>query len=132
MKVWDPVTGRLQGELVGQGSPGAAIAYSSDGKYLAWGGMDQTIRIWDVAASNYPYVLDRLPHSITDVSFSANGVHLAVYAGTRVHVIDLPTGEIVAVLSVASGYMNVRFSPSGDYLACGAGLTDAVQVWAVS
>lgn len=132
VKVWDPTTGRLQGELIGVGSHGAAVAYASNGKYLAWGGMDQTIRVWDVAASTYPYAVDRLPHSITDLSFSENGVHLAAYTETKVHIIDLRTGSIVAALPVASGYMKVRFSPNGDYLACGAGLTDVVQVWAVS
>jgi WD40 repeat protein len=132
VKVWDPSTGQMQGELVGQSPLGAVVTCSVKGTYIAWGGMDRTISIWDVDRSDYLSVLSHMPHSITDLSFSPDEAYLAVYTEAKVHFVDLRAGEIVSVLPVASGYMNVSISPNGQYLASGAGMTDSVQVWAIS
>src|SRR5262249_13117842 len=51
IRLWDPSTGRERASLVGHASEGvAALAYSSDGRILASGGHDATIRLWAPAA----------------------------------------------------------------------------------
>jgi WD40 repeat protein len=49
VRLWDSATGELRDTFVGHANAVRAIAFSNDGKFLATGGDDQTVRLWKVA-----------------------------------------------------------------------------------
>ena len=60
IRLWDVTTGKQIGELKGHSSWVSPIVFWPDGKKLASGSGDQTIRIWDIADPRNPKCLDVL------------------------------------------------------------------------
>jgi WD40 repeat protein len=54
-----------------------SVAFSPDGKTLAWGGADCAIRLWDVAARRELVAFKAHADSVNAVAFSPNGQTLA-------------------------------------------------------
>src|SRR5262249_49362504 len=50
VQLWDVATGGLVANLEGHEKKVICLAYSSDGRRLASGGYDQTVRLWDLSA----------------------------------------------------------------------------------
>ena len=50
MRIWDAATGAQRAVLTGHTGPVTAVAIAPDGTWLATGGHDGTVRIWDPAA----------------------------------------------------------------------------------
>ncbi len=149
--LYDVATGRLEAVLRGHSAPATSVAYRPDGKQVATGGNDQTIRLWDPATGEQtallkaevaPPNLDREPL----VAYNADGSRIAS-AGFKVgrehstsrdrrgvgtsRLWDATTGKEIAVLAKwQEGTRPVAFSPDGKRVAVGSGeyvhLCDAV------
>jgi WD40 repeat protein len=109
-----------------------AVAFSPDGKYLASGSDDETIRIWDAETGEaVGQPLQGHDGYVMSVVFSSDGKHIV--SGSRDNTIrmwDVETGDAVGQpLQGHTDWVNsVVFSPKGTYLASGSD-DGTVRIW---
>src|SRR5207302_416817 len=91
----DPLTGRETGRFTAHRSePVRALAFSSDGKWLASAGEDQVTRVWDRATGKQLFEVVHPDNVPTAVAFASDGRRLAAitWSGTAI-VVDAATGK---------------------------------------
>ena len=105
-----------------------SIAFSLDGRQLASGACDGTVRIWDLK-SGKSRVLEGHAKSVNSVAYSPNGRQLASGASDNtVRIWDLESGESRVIEGHVGQVMSVAYSPDGRQLASGA-LDKSVRIW---
>jgi WD40 repeat protein len=120
-QLWDMQSLEPIRQLKGHDDLGSAVSYSADGKFLATGGTDKTVRIWNAANGKQLFVLKEHEALIRDVAFSPDSKTLA--SASRDNTIKLwnvVTGE---ELNTLKGHQNEVFqlawSKDGKMLASG-------------
>ena len=107
------------------------MAFRPDGAQLASGGVDKTVRLWDVATRQPVAVLRGHGGIVTRVAYSADGRLLASASEDKtVRLWDAATGEALAVLPHGSIVYGVAFSPNGTRLAAGCA-DNTIRLWDV-
>lgn len=100
-----------------------SIAFSPDGKTLASGNLDKTIRLWDVATGKQiGHPLTGHKNGVSSIAFSPNGKILASGSWDSTVILwDTSTGEPIGQPLVRhKGHIySVAFSPDGKTLASG-------------
>jgi WD40 repeat protein len=127
--VWDIASQQPIGQPL-SGSSGFSVAFSPDGKTLAWGGSDGKIRLWDVA-SRQPtgQALNGHNDIVSSVAFSPDGKMLASGSADRTIILwnvasQQPIGQ--ALSGHSRSVSGVAFSPDGKVLASGS---DTLILW---
>jgi WD40 repeat protein len=107
------------------------VAFRPDGKQLASGGLDVTVRLWDMATRQPVAVLRGHTNVIYRVAYSADGRLLASASLDKtVRLWDAATGEALAVLPHGSVLYGVAFNPGGTRLAA-ACADNTIRLWDV-
>ncbi|KAA6414866.1 MAG: hypothetical protein FRX48_01616 [Lasallia pustulata] len=116
--------------LEGHSEPVTAVAFSPDGKQLASGSHDQTVRIWDAATGATLQTLEGHSGWVDAVTFSPDGKQLASGSHDKtVRIWDAATGATLQTLEGHSDWVTaVAFSPNGKQLASGS-YDKTVRIW---
>jgi WD40 repeat protein len=99
-----------------------SICFSPDGKTLASGSRDKTIKLWDVETGKVRLTLEGHTNWVTSLAFHPDGDRLASGGDITVRLWDTRTGKLQSTLQGhRSGVHSVSFSPDGSLLASAAG-----------
>ncbi len=60
-------------DFIGDSSSVCSVAFSLDGKYLAFGSQDKTVKLWSIESQKELTTLRGHSESITSVAFSPDG-----------------------------------------------------------
>jgi WD40 repeat protein len=140
--VWDIGSGNELRTLAGHFSEVSSMAFSSrgissvvfspDGKLLASGNLERTVKLWDVRSGSELRTLIGHSSGITSVAFSPDQKLLA--SGNRDNTIklwELGSRSELRTLKGHSRFVNsVAFSPDGKLLASGS-LDNTIKLWNV-
>lgn len=115
VQLWDVASGSEIGALKGHSRGVTKVAFSRDGKLLASGGSDNTIRIWDVEARRELRTLTGHTSTVESIAFTPDGRLLASASDDgSTFLWDTRTGEhLLTLISLDDGAEWMVVTPQG-------------------
>ncbi len=115
VQLWDVASGREIAALKGHGKGVTSVAFSRDGRLLASGSTDNTIRIWDVGTRQELRTLKGHSSNIDSIDFSPDGRLLASASNDgSTFLWDTNTGEhLLTLISLDDGGEWMVVTPQG-------------------
>ena len=129
VSIFNVETGEVQCTVKAHSEHVRAVAWSPCGQWLASGGDDEMIYVYNTKTFEVKWPLN-VGSCVLSVQFSPSGDTVAAGCDNRtVHIIDVATAEVKRTLSSHSHYVNsVAWSPDGTKLASGSE-DKTVRIW---
>jgi WD40 repeat protein len=130
VEVWDLSTRSKVQVLPGHTNWVYCLAYSPDGKWLATGSWDRTVKLRDASSGEERLTIFGHEGFVLDLAFSPDGRSLATTSEDRsVRFWEVPSGRQFGVLHGHTDFVQaVAFSPDGREVASG-GLEGTLKLW---
>ncbi|BBD59134.1 WD-repeat protein [Nostoc sp. HK-01] len=116
--------------LEGHDDSVTSVSFSPDGKTLASGSYDKTIKLWNLETGKEIRTLKGHDNTVRSVNFSPDGKTLASGSSDKtIKLWNLETGKEIRTFKGHDNYvMSVSFSPDGKTLASGS-LDKTIKLW---
>jgi WD40 repeat protein len=130
VEIWDVVAQRRIHELRGHSQWVYCVAFSPDGRWLATGGWDRTIKLRDAATGVERLTIFAHEGFVLGLAFSPDSRCLASCSEDRsVRLWDMPSGRQIGVFHGHTDFVQaVAFARDGRELASG-GVEGTLKVW---
>ena len=86
-----------------------SVSFSSDGRYVASGSEDQTVKIWEIQTNKCLSTLQGHTSSVCSVSFSSDGRYVASgsgYGDKTVKIWEIQTNKCLSTLQGHTSWMS--------------------------
>jgi WD40 repeat protein len=132
IRVYETERGALQTDLPGHTRFSNAVAYYEDDGWIALGGQDGSVRVWDTLERLSLVTFDSGEPSVEVVAFSSNGERLAAgSANGFVTIWNWRDRELIARLDHQGGVpVKLAFSPDDQTVAVGT--NEQIAVWSLA
>lgn len=133
LRIWDAETGNLEHALKGHTGSVDCIAFSPDGRRIASGSWDNTVKVWDVALGKEILTFNEHRDMVTCVAFTPDGKRIASGCLDKsIKIWDASSGAVSLTLR-GQPVDTLAFSPDGKRIAASAGFGDVtIKVWDVA
>ncbi len=126
---YDPEARRVVSRLRGHSDAVWSPAFSRDGRLMATGSYDDTVRLWDLATGRQVGEPIAVPTGVGDVSLSPDGKRLAITTWPGVEIVSVASRRPVAELSGdETDYDFARFTPDGGRII-GTSIKGWTRLW---
>lgn len=132
LQVWDIANKVIRHQFHGHEQDIYSLDFAADGRHIASGSGDRTIRLWDIQENQCVLTL-QIEDGVTTVAISPNNRYVAAGSLDKsVRIWDTQNATLVERTDGDNGHRDsvysVAFSPSGNHLVSGS-LDKTIRMW---